>query len=396
MENLISQFYEKYSRVQVHQVRDFIHTIDWDNRFIGIKGSRGVGKTTLLLQYIRLNFEPNHKVLYISLDHLYFLEHTLYDLVSDFYKKGGVFIAIDEVHKYPNWAIEIKNIYDDMPQLRLVFTGSSLLHIQQAKADLSRRVVVYSMPGLSFREFLQFENQINLDSFSLKDIVENHIRISMDITQKIKPLQHFENYLNYGYYPFYMENQKSFHQKLSEVILTVLEVDIPQYASIPVSNGLLLKKMLAVISGSVPFKPNMNSISERTGISLNTMKNYLKLLHDAQLLQLLYVEEKGLNSLGKPEKIFLNNANLMHNLSANADKGNLRETFFLNQIQYKHTVFASSTVDFKVDSGFEFELGGKNKKKKQIDGLQNAFIIKDDIEIGANNTIPLWLFGFLY
>lgn len=396
MQKLVGQFYEKYALVQTRQVRDFMHTIDWDNRFIGIKGSRGVGKTTLLLQYIRLNFEPNKSVLYVSLDHLYFLENTLYDLVGDFYKKGGVFIAIDEVHKYPNWAIEIKNIYDDMPHLRLVFTGSSLLHIQQAKADLSRRVAVYTMPGLSFREFIQFETQIKLDSYTLKDIVENHVSISIAITQKIKPLHYFDDYLNYGYYPFYIENKKSFHQKLSEVILTVLEVDIPQYASIPVSNSVLLKKLLAVISNSVPFKPNMNALSERTGISLNTMKNYLKLLNDAQLLQLLYVEDKGINSLGKPEKIFLHNPNLMYNLGIDADKGNSGEAFFLNQVQYKYAVFASQTVDFKVDGIYEFEIGGKSKKKKQINELLNAFIVKDDIEIGSDLTIPLWLFGFLY
>jgi len=334
--------------------------------------------------------------LYVSLDHLYFLENTLYDLVSDFYKKGGLFIAVDEVHKYPNWAIEIKNIYDDMPRLRLVFTSSSLLHIQQAKADLSRRVVVYSMPGLSFREFIQFETQIKLDSYSLKDIVENPTAISMAVAQKVKPLHYFDDYVNYGYYPFYMENKKSFHQKLSEVILTVLEVDIPQYASIPVSNSVLLKKLLAVISNSVPFKPNMNVISERTGISLNTMKNYLKLLNDAQLLQLLYVEDKGINSLGKPEKIFLNNPNLMYNLGIDADRGNIRETFFLNQVQFKHSVFASPTVDFKVDGIYEFELGGRSKKQKQIAALKNAFIVKDNIEIGSDLNIPLWLFGFLY
>jgi len=396
MQKLVSQFYEKYAQVQIQQVRDFMHTIDWDNRFIGIKGSRGVGKTTLLLQYIRLNFEPNKTVLYVSLDHLYFLENTLYDLVSDFYKKGGLFIAIDEVHKYPNWAIEIKNIYDDMPHLRLVFTGSSLLHIQQAKADLSRRVVVYSMPGLSFREFIQFETQIELESYPLAAIIDNPTAISIAITQKVKPLHYFEDYLDYGYYPFYIENKKSFHQKLSEMILTVLEVDIPQYASIPVSNSVLLKKLLAVISNSVPFKPNMNAISERTGISLNTMKNYLKLLNDAQLLQLLYVEDKGINSLGKPEKIFLNNPNLMYNLGNDTDKGNVRETFFLNQVQHQYAVFASKTVDFKVDGRYEFELGGRNKKQKQIKELPNAFLVKDDIEIGTEQNIPLWLFGFLY
>jgi len=252
------------------------------------------------------------------------------------------------------------------------------------------------MPGLSFREFIQFETQINLETYSLQDLVENHIAISIAIKQKLKPLQYFENYLHYGYYPFYLENKKSLHQKLSEVLLTVLEVDISQHASIPASNSILLKKLLAVISKSVPFKPNMNALSERTGISLNTMKNYLKLLHDAQLIQLLYVEDKGINSLGKPEKIFLNNPNLMFNLGIDANKGNVRETFFLNQVQYQHVVFASSKVDFKVASGYEFELGGRNKQQQQIKGLQNAYLVKDDIEIGSDLSIPLWLFGFLY
>lgn len=396
MQRLYSQFYEKYALVQTHQVRNFIHTIDWDNRFIGIKGSRGVGKTTLLLQYIRLNFKPDKSVLYVSLDNLYFLENSLYDLVDDFYKKGGRFIAIDEVHKYANWAIEIKNIYDNMPDLKLVFTGSSLLHINQAKADLSRRVVVYDMPGLSFREFLQFETNINFNSYTLQDIVENHVALSIEITQKVKPLHHFGNYLNYGYYPFYIENKKSFHQKLSEVVLTVLEIDIPQYALVQTANIVMLKKLLAVISNSVPFKPNMNSISERTGISLNTMKNYLKLLNEAQLLNLLYVEDKGINSLGKPEKIYLNNSNLMYNLGKEADMGTIRETFFFNQLQQVTSVFASAHVDFEVSEGYLFELGGRNKKAHQIKNRVASFLVKDDIEIGTDLNIPLWLFGFLY
>jgi predicted AAA+ superfamily ATPase len=396
MQKLYSQFYEKYALVQTGQVRNFINTIDWDNRFIGIKGSRGVGKTTLLLQYIRLNFKPDKSVLYISLDHLYFLENKLYDVVSDFYKKGGQFIAIDEVHKYPNWAIEIKNIYDDMPYLKLVFTSSSLLHIHQAKADLSRRVVLYDMPGLSFREFIQFETSINLDTYTVQEIVNNHVAISIDITQKVKPLHYFADYLNHGYYPFYIENKKSFHQKLSEVLLTVLEVDIPQYALIQMANVVMLKKLLSVISNAVPFKPNMNSISERTGISLNTMKNYLKLLNDAQLLNLLYFEDKGVNSLGKPEKIYLNNSNLMYNLGKEADIGSIRETFFFNQLQQVSTIYAAKNTDFEVDNRYSFELGGKNKKQLQIKNHKNSYLVKDDIEIGTDINIPLWLFGFLY
>jgi len=396
MQKLYSQFYEKYALVQTSKVRNFIDTIDWTNRFIGIKGSRGVGKTTLLLQYIRLNFKPDKSVLYISLDNLYFLENNLYDLVDDFYKKGGQFIAIDEVHKYTNWAIEIKNIYDNMPDLKLVFTGFSLLQIHQAKADLSRRVVLYDMPGLSFREFLQFETNVNFNTHTLQDIVENHVALSIEISQKVKPLHHFGNYLNYGYYPFYLENKTSFHQKLSEVLLTVLEVDIPQYALVQTANIVMLKKLLAVISNSVPFKPNMNSISERTGISLNTMKNYLKLLNEAQLLNLLYVEDKGINSLGKPEKIYLNNSNLIYNLGKEADIGAIRETFFFNQLQQSTVVYAAKHVDFEVKPGYFFELGGRNKKQHQMKNNEASFLVKDNIEIGTDINIPLWLFGFLY
>lgn len=396
MQNVYRQFYEKYALVQTKQIRNFMQTIDWNNRFIGIKGSRGVGKTTLILQYIRLNFKPDSRVLYISLDNLYFLENKLYDIVYDFYKKGGEFIAIDEVHKYTNWAIEIKNIYDDMPNLKLAFTGSSLLHINQAKADLSRRVVMYTMPGLSFREFLQFETKIDFDTYSLKEIIADHVAISIDITQKIKPLKYFNDYLNNGYYPFYLENRKSFHQKLSETILTILEVDIPQYALIQTSNITLLKKLLAVISNSVPFKPNMHALSQRTGISLNTMKGYLKLLNEAELIQSLYVEDKGINSLGKPEKIYLNNPNLMFNLSPDAEIGNIRETFFFNQFRHQYRVNASKKVDFLVDKAYLFEIGGKNKTAKQIKNLESAYLVKDDIEIGVDQIIPLWLFGFLY
>jgi predicted AAA+ superfamily ATPase len=396
MENLVSLFYEKYAATSTDSVRSFIDVIDWDNRFIGIKGSRGVGKTTLLLQYIKLNFKPDKRVLYVSLDQLYFLENKLYDVAASFYKKGGEFIAIDEVHKYEHWAVELKNIYDDMPQLKLVFTGSSLLHMHQAKADLSRRAVVYEMPGLSFREYIQFETKVALPRYSIDQITENHVSIAVDITQKIKPLHYFDDYLHHGYYPFYLENKNSFHQKLSEVMLTILEVDIPQYVSMPTSNINLLKKLMAIISSSVPFKPNMNSLSERSGISLNTMKNYVNYLKDAQLLSFLHVEEKGMNSLGKPDKIYMHNTNLMYNLVSNPDQGSMRETFFFNQVSQRNTVFASKQIDFIVNGHYSFEVGGRNKKQKQLKDLPHSYVVKDQTEIGSDNNIPLWLFGFLY
>jgi len=397
MEKLIQKFYEKYAYVQTKLIRDFSHKIDWSNRFIGIKGSRGVGKTTLILQYIKQNFAPDNSVLYVSLDDLYFTENRLYDLADMFYKKGGQLLAVDEVHRYENWAIEIKNMYDDMPDLKIIFTGSSLLHLQQAKADLSRRAVMYEMPGLSFREYLLFETDQRFPILTLQDVLENHIEHAISILQQIKPLAHFESYLNHGYYPFYKENIQSFHQKLSEIVLTVLEVDIPQFASVQTSNIIYLKKLLKISSASVPFKPNMNALSVRTGITLNTMKNYIQWLNDAQLLQLLFVPEKGINSLNKPEKIYLNNSNLMYNLAdENANIGNIRETFLYNQLNVNYKTNASKVSDFLVNDKYTLEVGGKNKSQKQIETVENAFVVKDDIEIGSGNVIPLWLFGFLY
>jgi uncharacterized protein len=397
MEKIVQKFYEKYASVQTEFVRDFINEIDWSNRVIGIKGSRGVGKTTLILQYIKQNFAPDRYVLYISLDDLYFSDNKLYDLADEFRKKGGTFLAIDEVHRYPNWALEIKNIYDDMPDLKIIFTGSSLLHLRQTKADLSRRAVVYEMPGLSFREFLYFQTNQKFPVLTLDEIMNNHIQLSIRIIQKLKPLAFFEAYLKHGYYPFYKENQTSFSQKLSEIVLTVLEVDIPQFASIQTANIIYLKKLLTIISSSVPFKPNMNSLSSRTGISLNTMKTYISLLCDAQLLNLLYVPEKGINSLNKPEKIYLNNSNLMYSQGEeNVNIGNIRETFFFNQLNVKYKTNASKEADFLVADKYTFEIGGKSKQSRQIRNVNNSFVVKDNIEIGSDNIIPLWLFGFLY
>ncbi|RUA31072.1 MAG: AAA family ATPase [Bacteroidetes bacterium] len=397
MDNLRQKFYAKYAQTQTETVRDYINIIDWSNRFIGIKGGRGVGKTTLVLQYIKMHYPADNTILYVSLDDLYFSENSFYQLADEFYKKGGELLAVDEVHRYPNWAIELKNIYDDMPDLKVIFTGSSLLHLQKAKADLSRRAVMYNMKGLSFREFLNFESGHIFKKYSLEDILENHIQIAIEIKEKIKVLAYFENYLNYGYYPFYKENILSYHSKLQEIILTILEVDIPQFASIQTANIIYLKKLLKIISQSVPFKPNMNVLSSRTGISLNTMKQYIKLLYEADLLRLLYTDKKGINSLNKPEKIYLSNTNLMYNQGdENVNFGNLREVFFYSQLDSFYNVTSSKDSDFLVENKFTFEIGGKNKDTKQIKGLPNSFLVKDDIEIGVNNSIPLWLFGFLY
>ncbi|MFP4664882.1 MAG: ATP-binding protein [Bacteroidales bacterium] len=397
MHEIRQKFYNKISEAGLEPIRDFANTIDWKNRFIGIKGSRGVGKTTLILQHLKQQYESFENVLYVSLDDLYFTENRLYDLVSEFYVKGGRFLALDEVHRYKSWAIELKNIYDDFSELKLVFTGSSLLHLQKAKADLSRRAVIYQMPGLSFREYLNFERVYEFERYGLNDILNHHVEIAMQVKEHIRPIEYFSDYLSHGYYPFYLENKQSFHRKLEEILLTILEVDIPQYINMPSANIYYIKKLLQIISNSVPFKPNMTSLSERTGISLNTLKQYLYLMHEAEVVTLLRSPSKGINSLNKPEKIYIDNPNMMYALSnQQPDKGNIRETFFMNQVKQQHHVTASKDVDFIVDGKHYFEFGGRSKNKKQIRNLDDSWILKDDIEIGSGNVIPLWMFGFLY
>ncbi|MFW5756267.1 MAG: ATP-binding protein [Tangfeifania sp.] len=397
MEVLIQRFYEKYAQTNAKSIRDFEEKVDWNNRIIGLKGSRGVGKTTLLLQHIKKNYKPSGKILYTSLDHFWFAENRLYHLADIFYKKGGEILFLDEVHRYPDWSVELKNIYDDFHDLKIVFTGSSLLHLEKSRADLSRRAVLYNMPGLSLREFLNFQTNNSFPAYALQEIVNNHVEIAISVMEKLKPLEFFQDYLNYGYYPFYLENIDSFHQKLSEAVHTVLEVDIPQFESIQTSHILLLKKLLQIISSSVPFKPNLQSISQRSGISINTLKKYIYLLDRANIISLLHADSKGMSNLSKPEKIFLQNTNLMYNLSGeNQNIGNLRETFFLTNLKEVGKVEAAKSGDFFVNDKYTFEIGGKGKKQKQIKNISDSFIVKDEIETGNDNIIPLWLFGFLY
>ena len=397
MEILFQRFGEKYARTKIETLREFDNKIDWDNQLIGIKGSRGIGKTTLVLQHIKKNFKADETVLYASLDHLYFQEHSLYATADVFHKKGGRLLALDEVHRYPNWSVELKNIYDDFPGLKVIFTGSSLLQISKAKSDLSRRAVMYNMPGLSFREFLKFETGIHFDVVHFDDLIRDHRQISLEIISKLKPLAYFSHYLQYGFYPFYLENRRAFHQKLGEVLQMILDVDIPQYEQMQISNIPAIKKLLQIISGSVPFKPNYNTISGRSGISINTVKNYIGYLSEAQLLLLLRSATSNLGNMGKPEKIYLHNPNLMYTLVGNnADIGNIRETFFFNQVSHVAEVLASPHSDFLVNGRYTFEIGGKKKSKKEIEELPDSYIVKDDIEVGVENVVPLWLFGMMY
>ena len=377
--------------------RYLINDLPWGERLLGIQGFRGVGKTTMILQYIKETYAFSEKALYISLDNIYFSNSSLVHFVAQFVAKGGEFLFIDEVHKYPNWSVELKNIYDLHKNLKVTFTASSLLEIINSSADLSRRAIVFSMQGFSYREFLNFSFKKDLPSFSLSDILENHREIAMDILKVLKPIQYFHTYLSGGYYPFFKENDKFYYRKIQSISNMVIEVELPLLRDVEPSKTIKLKQLLYIIAHSVPFKPNISKLAGRIGITRNTLVEYIKHLADARLLNMLNTDVLGLSSLQKPDMLYLENTNLSFAFaSKHTEVGNLRETFFFNQLSQDHTVTYPQKGDFLIDENYLFEIGGKDKNYKQIAEIKDSYIAADDIEYGFGNKIPLWMFGFLY
>jgi len=389
MEKLIEIYKGLLDRTEIVFVRYLHEEIEWSSKLIAVVGARGVGKTTLLLQRIKLYHNVND-TLYVNADDLYFTENTLFDLASIFYKNGGKHLFIDEVHKYENWSKEIKMIYDYYQDLQVVFTGSSILDIYRGSDDLSRRALTYKLEGMSFREYLNMSQGLQLPVYSLEDILSNKI-----VLKEIEhPIPLFKQYLEAGYYPFFKE--KAYSERLRNVINITLEVDIPVYAKINIATSKKIKQLLYVISQSVPFKPNFSKIAEIVGVHRNQVVDFLFYLEKAGIVTQLRTETKGIRMLGKVEKVYLNNPNLIYAIAEGSPEiGNMRETFFLNQLLVKNKVITSGFADFKIGE-YTFEVGGRNKKQKQIEGIDNAFIVKDDIEYGYLNTIPLWAFGFNY
>ena len=397
MESLFIKHFKKTSSVNLAFQRETMHRIHWDERIIGIKGQRGVGKTTMMLQYIRTNFNNDRAALYVSMDDLYFSEHKLIDLAAEFSSKGGEYLFLDEVHKYPNWSQEIKNIFDDLTELKLTFTGSSLLQIIDSKADLSRRVAYYTMPGMSFREYVNFILKKDYPVLTLDEILKNHTDISLEFKKDFKALKHFKDYLKNGYFPFYFEFQKSFLQRIEETINTSIDVDIMYLKGLNAGGLMKIKQLLYIIAQSVPFKPNIVKLSERIGINRNTLLSYIRHLEDAGIINSVYSSAKGIGILQKPEKIYLENTVFNFALSnKDPETGTLRETFLLSQLHPFNSVTYTEKGDFMINGKYILEVGGKSKGMKQISGLSNAFIAADDIDVGIDQKIPLWLFGFLY
>lgn len=378
--------------------RRFLHDkINWNQRMIRIKGPRGAGKTTLLLQHLKYDLgDVTGKGLYITADHTWFYTHSLLDTAMDWYKQGGEVLLIDEVHKYPNWSRELKNIYDGIPTLKVIFSASSALDIYSGESDLSRRVISYALPGLSFREYLNFSGIGTFNSFSLEDIREHHREISMDIGSKIRPLAHFSRYLKNGYFPILTEGEDEYLPKLSQIINAVVDADLAYIASYNANTAFKVKKLLGVITESTPFKPNVTSLANKLETSRDRVLEYIYQLRDARLLNVLSVQGKGVSRLQKPDKIFLENTNLSYAIHNVPGKGNLRETFLMGQLlNAEFEVFEPRSGDFLVND-ITIEVGGKDKTTKQVRNAPSYMVAADDIETGSNTKIPLWLFGFLY
>ena len=388
MEKLYELFYAKLAETPTGFKRYLYNRINWKNRIIAILGERGVGKTTLILQKIKQDGIDN--TLYFSADNVYFGQHTLFDTANEFYRKGGLRLYIDEIHKYPSWSTELKMIYDYCPQLQVVVTGSSILDLYKGIADLSRRVIMYVLTGLSFREYLAMAKGINLAPVSFDDILNHKVAFP----EGERPLALFDDYLKTGFYPFWKE--ADYMTRLNNVINQTLENDIPTYAKMNISTSKKLKQLLFIISQSVPFKPNYTKIGAAMECDRGTVSDLAFYMEKACLIMSLRHQNDGMKNFGKLEKLYLGNTNLIYALSeGKPDTGNIRETFFLSQMKVNQEVYASKAADFIVN-GTILEVGGKSKGKKQIAELKDAFVVKDNIEYGYGNVIPLWHLGMNY
>ena len=389
MEGLYQFMQKQLDATESQFVRYKYDAIHWQNRMLALVGPRGVGKTTLFLQHIKKHHSLRD-TLYVTADHLYFMGHSLFETAEAFNKNGGKYFFIDEVHKYSNWSQELKLMYDAFPDLHVYFTGSSILDIEKGEADLSRRAPKYLMQGLSFREYLAIRHHIEVPVFSLQQILNHEAKIP----GVSHPLVYFKEYLKEGYYPFGQD--LDFETELNQVITRTIEVDIPQYANMNIGTAKKLKKLLVILAGLVPYKPNMASLGSQIQASRNNVEDYLTYLEKAGLLAQLKDGTGGLGELGKVEKVYLDNTNLMHALNeGQEDAGTIRETFFFNQMRVNHKFTSSPISDFEIQ-GKTFEVGGKSKGKRQITDAKEGYVVKDEIEYGYGNVIPIWAFGLNY
>lgn len=396
LQPLYDSYHRKIAKVDLRFKRYLYSQINWKARIISIKGARGVGKTTMLLQHILENYEDIDQTLYASLDNLWFATHSLMDLVDWADRHGISRLYLDEVHRYEGWSQALKNIYDDYPDMSIVYTSSSLLVLDNAIVDMSRRQIPYTLYGLSFREYLDLECIFKTEAIPLEDILNHHVKKAMEIVGSIKVAPLFEAYLAHGYYPFSRESLEDFPSRLRETVTVVIDSDLPAVENVTYETLQKVKKLLMVISEHVPFEPNMSELWRQLSTDNESGLKMLYALDKAQVLALLTAKTKNYKSLTKPDKIFLGNPNLMNVLCPKVDKGNERETFFISQLRVLHDVRYPKQGDFLIDDKHLFEVGGKGKTFEQIADVPDSYLAVDDTEVGSGCRIPLWLFGFLY
>lgn len=396
LQPLYDNYHRKIAKISLRFKRYLYDQINWESRIISIKGARGVGKTTMLLQHILENYEDIDRTLYVSLDDLWFATHNLIDLVDWADRHGIMRLYLDEVHRYEGWSLVLKNIYDNYPDMSIVYTGSSLLVMDNANVDMSRRQTSYTMHGMSFREYLEIEDIMHINPVSIDDLLHRHVKIAMEIVGSVKIAPLFELYLSNGYYPFYRESLPDFPSRLRETVSVVIDSDLPSVEKVSFDTLHKMKKLLMIVSANVPFEPNMSELWRQLSTDNESGLKMLYALDKAQVLMLLSAKKKNYKNLAKPDKIYLGDSNLMHVLCPSVDKGNERETFFLNQVRAGHDVTYPKQGDFLIDGRYLFEVGGRRKTFDQIADVPDSFLAVDDTEVGYGNRIPLWMFGFLY
>jgi hypothetical protein len=401
MEKLFERHDAALSITPMEYVRDIMQRIHWNSRLIAIRGPKGVGKSTLMKQYIKTHFEQGDRhVLYCSADTNYFTTHTLLEVAEKFFKRGGQWLFIDEVHKYPGWSREIKEIYDLYAQLHVVLSGSSLIQINDGHADLSRRLIVYDMPGMSFREFLRLDLGLDFDSISLDQLLDKPAKFCIDVCSQCRPLEHFSHYLQYGYYPFYFEGKQEYSDRVESVVNYIIDVELTKYRNVEVGNTRKMKALLQVISQMTPYEVDIAKLSKVTGIMRATVLKYLTHLEEASLIHRLFTDLMSITDLQKPDKMYLDNSNLLYALCPQKPEiGTVRETFFANQLTsagHKVEYAGYMKGDFRIDCDTVIEVGGEFKGFGQLAGQEHSFVAADDTESAYERKIPLWAFGFPY
>ena len=398
METLIKKHKMFISQTSMDIVRDMVNQVNWSKPLVAIKGSRGVGKTTMMRQYIRQTYGVNAgEALYCVLDSIYFTSNSLFDLAERFYQLGGKHLFLDEVHKYPTWSKEIKEINDLYPTLKITFTGSSLIQILNADADLSRRVLSYTMEGLSFREFLLFYKGIRLPQCTLADILKNADQICEEVNARCRPQKMFEEYLRVGYYPFYDGDETEYYSRLENVVNFIIDQEMTAFCGLEPAYTRRVKAMLLFLANNVPYEVNIAKLASYLELSKNTILNYLSNMQRAELLNLLYADNKSVTKMQKPDKIFIHNPNMLLALGDNCPIGTLRECFVVNQLRVNHQVeYSKNAGDFKVDGKITFEVGGEGKTFEQIAGMPDSYVLADNMEFPVGKKLPIWLVGLTY